>query len=67
MWSGERALIEVKMWAPLRITQQKRQQEKALELGKPLYYFLFGISGFERVPDGNSVTLTMKEVANSLN
>jgi len=60
---GERALIEVKMWAPLRITQQKRQQEKALELGKPLYYFLFGISGFERVPDGNSVTLTMKEVA----
>ena len=43
----EKALIEIKMWAPLRITQQKRQQEKAAILKTDLFYFLFGISGFE--------------------
>lgn len=64
--SGERALIEIKMWAPLRITQQKRQQEKVAALKAPLYYFLFGISGFERVPDGDSITFKMKEVSNKL-
>ncbi len=57
-----KALIEIKMWAALSQNQQDRQQKKAEKLGRPLYYFLFGISGLERIdfPDN---TLTMDEVA----
>lgn len=59
---GERALIEIKMWSSLSINQQRRQQDAA---NAPLYYFLFGISGLERIPDKEK-TLNMSSVAERL-
>lgn len=61
-----KALIEIKMWAALSKKQQDRQQDKAEQLKTRLYYFLFGISGLERIPDRDSTTLTMTKVATKL-
>jgi len=60
--NGERALIEIKMWSSLSINQQRRQQDAAKV---PLYYFLFGISGLERIPDKEK-TFNMSNVAKKL-